>query len=346
MKRLLPASLLLLSLATTAAGAEMVLPAPVTNDAVAFADGPDGPTLYSFLGLGAGKTWRDILRSAAACALRTQRCVAVPEVPVAQGRIAATAASVGGKIYLFGGYSVAADGAETSNPETLIFDPVAGRWRTGAPIPVPVDDSVALPYRDRYVYLVSGWHDDGNVARVQVYDTAADRWFEATPYPGTLVFGHAGGIAGGKLVVADGVAVLGRTPQGRHRYGLVAEAWEGEIDPADPAKIAWKPLPPHPGAPAYRMAAAGEGSRVLFAGGSENPYNYNGMGYDGRPSAPSARVFAYDLGAGRWVAYPDKPVASMDHRGLIAAGGKLYILGGMTAGQKVTDQVQVFDAPR
>lgn len=26
-------------------------------------------------------------------------------------------------------------------------------------MPVPVDDSVALVYRDRYVYLVSGWHE-------------------------------------------------------------------------------------------------------------------------------------------------------------------------------------------
>jgi N-acetylneuraminic acid mutarotase len=345
-KRLLPLGLFLLSLATTAAGAEMILPEPVSNNAVALADGPDGPTLYSFLGLGPGKSYRDIRRSATACSLRARRCVALPEVPVSRGRLAATAATVGGKIYLFGGYSVAEDGAEVSNPETLVFDPITGAWRARAPIPVPVDDSVALTWRDRYIYLVSGWHDDGNVRRVQVYDSAADRWFEATPYPGTPVFGHAGGIAGSKLVIADGVAVLGRTPEGRRRYGLVAEAWEGEIDPADPARIVWKRLAPHPGRPAYRMAAAGEGSRVLFAGGSENPYNYNGVGYDGKPSEPSARVFAYDLGAGRWVAYPDKPRASMDHRGLMTAEGKLYIVGGMIDGQKVTDQIQVFEAKR
>jgi hypothetical protein len=181
---------------------------------------------------------------------------------------------------------------------------------------------------------------------VQVYDSRADRWFEATPYPGTPVFGHAGGIAGDRLVIADGVAVLGRTPQGHHRYGVVNEAWQGEIDPADPARIAWTRLPPHPGRPAYRMAAAGLGARVLFAGGSENPYNYNGLGYDGKPSTPSGRLFAYDLDARRWVAYPDRPLASMDHRGMLAVGGKLYVLGGMIGAQAVTDRVQVIDAPR
>jgi N-acetylneuraminic acid mutarotase len=350
MKRSISAGLMAAFLTSTAAGvaaaADRVLPAPVSNNAVALARGPDGPALYSFLGLGAGKTWRDIRRQAAACSLRTERCVALADVPVAQGRLAATAATVGGEVYLFGGYSVAADGTETSNPETLIFDPLTGRWRLGAPIPVPVDDSVALAHGDRYVYLVSGWHDDGNVSRVQVYDSRADRWFEATPYPGAPVFGHAGGIAGDRLVIADGVAVLGRTPEGHRRYGLVDEAWQGEIDPADPAKIAWTRLPPHPGRPAYRMAAAGDGARVLFAGGSENPYNYNGLGYDGKPSAPSARLFAYDLDARRWIAYPDKALASMDHRGMIAVGGKLYVLGGMVAGQAVTDRVQVMAAPR
>ncbi len=346
MKRLLLAGLVLAALSTRTAGAEMVLPEPVSNNAVALANGPAGPTLYSFLGLGAGKGYGDIRRSASACSLRTQRCVALPEVPVALGRLAATAATVGGKVYLFGGYSVAKDGAETSNPETLIFDPATGQWRSGAPIPIPVDDSAALTYRDRYVYLVSGWHDHGNVPNVQVYDSLTDHWFEATAYPGTPVFGHAGGVAEGQLVIADGVAVLGVTPEGHHRYGLVGQAWAGKIDPTDPARIAWTRLPPHPGRAAYRMAATGQGSRVLFAGGAENPYNYSGMGYDGKPSAPSARLFAYDFGTQRWVAYRDKPVASMDHRGLIAAGGKLYILGGMTANQQVTDRVQVIDAPR
>lgn len=346
MKRLLPATLACISLATAASGSEMVLPEPVSNNAVALAYGPDGPTIYSFLGLGAGKTYRDIRRSATACSLRARRCVVLPDVPVPQGRLAATAVTAGGKIYLFGGYSVTKDGGEASNPETLIFDPATGNWRRGAPIPVPVDDSVALVDRDRFVYLVSGWHDNGNVRRVQVYDCVADHWFEATPYPGTPVFGHAGGITGGKLVIADGVALLGNTPEGRRHYALVGEAWRGDIDPANPARIRWTPLPAHPGRPAYRMAAAGEGARVLFAGGSENPYNYNGMGYDGKPSEPSARLFAYDLGAGRWVSYPNKAVASMDHRGMIATGGTLYIAGGMIAGQTVTRQIQLIAEPR
>src|SRR5215475_1067231 len=134
MKRLLPAGLLFASLATAAAGAKLVLPEPISNNAVALAYGPEGPTIYSFLGLGAGKTYRDIRRSASACSLRAQHCVMLPQVPVSQGRLAATAASAGGKIYLFGGYSVTKGGAEVSNSEMLIFDPITNNWKFGAPI--------------------------------------------------------------------------------------------------------------------------------------------------------------------------------------------------------------------
>lgn len=345
MKYSVAAAISLIFLATTAHGADLTLPWPVSNNAVAVAQGPYGPTLYSFLGLGPGKAFRDVGRYAAACALREGSCTALPDVPLPNGRIAATAMSLGGKVYLFGGYSVAEDGEEVSNPETMIFDPKTNSWRAGAPISVPVDDSASFAYEDRFVYLVSGWHDDANVARVQVYDSKADRWFEATPFPGTPVFGHAGGIAGNRMVVADGVAILGKKPDGHNLYGLVDEAWEGVIDPANPAQVEWKRLPAHSGRPAYRMAAAGAGNRVLFAGGSENPYNYDGQGYDGHPSAPSSRLFGYDFAAGKWIEYADKKLASMDHRGMVAAEGKLYILGGMTADQQVTDKVQVLDLP-
>ena len=337
-------ALLGLTFSLAATGGEMTLPWPVSDNAVALAEGPDGPTLYSFLGIGSGKSFRDIARFAASCPLKSGRCAALPDVPLPQGRLAGTAVMVGGKIYLFGGYSVSEDGTEVSNPEALAFDPNSGSWETKAPIPLPVDDSVSVAFRNRYVYLISGWHEDANTARVQVYDSVRNGWFEATPFPGTPVFGHAGAIVGNHLLVTDGVAVLGKKPDGHNRYGLVDEAWAGEIDPADPAKILWRRLPPHPGKPAYRMAAAASGNRVEFAGGAENPYNYNGIGYDGVPSAPSARRFAYDFAAAHWIELADKKLPSMDHRGMLAADGKLYILGGMVGGQEVTSRVQSLDA--
>ena len=82
---------------------------------------------------------------------------------------------------------------------------------------------------------------------------------------------------------------------------------------------------------------------ALFLGGSENPYNFNGIGYDGRPSPASARAQAYDLGSDRWRELQPLPQASMDHRGLATIGGLHYLIGGMRNGQQVTGDVMRFN---
>ena len=121
------------------------LPSPVTNNAVAYVPGgANGGTLYSFLGLGAGKTHADIVRSAFACGERSLTCRQVPDVPVDEGRLASSAATVAGKVYIFGGYTVAADGAERSTPEVFRFDPVTERYERTADMPTPVDDATAI----------------------------------------------------------------------------------------------------------------------------------------------------------------------------------------------------------
>ena len=61
------------------------------------------------------------------------------------------------------------------------FDPLGGEFKERASMPVPVDDAIAVVYQDRYIYLISGWHDFGNVNLVQQYDVIADSWSQATP---------------------------------------------------------------------------------------------------------------------------------------------------------------------
>jgi N-acetylneuraminic acid mutarotase len=212
-------------------------------------------------------------------------------------------------------------------------------------MPVPVDDSVALLYQNRYIYLISGWHDTDNVNLVQFYDTETDHWFEATPYPGAAVFGHAGGIVGNRMVIADGTRVVAGETNRRHRFVISNECFLGSIDPEDPARIDWKALPAHPGMPLYRMAAVGtvlDVDRVVFAGGTDNPYNYNGVGYNGVPSEPSPRIFAFNLDRNEWEELGALEVATMDHRALLQVGSEFVIVGGMVAGQRVTDRVGTF----
>jgi len=151
--------------------ASFVLPEPISNNAVAVADGPDGPTLYSFNGLKAGKSWKDTSNAAFACVIATESCKIIASVPVTEGRLASAAVTVAGKIYIFGGYTVAANGDEISTPEVFVFDPATGRYEQKADMPTPVDDALVVPYQNRFIYLISGWHDEGNVSVVQLFDT-------------------------------------------------------------------------------------------------------------------------------------------------------------------------------
>ncbi|NVJ96597.1 MAG: galactose oxidase [Alphaproteobacteria bacterium] len=317
------------------------LPEPHANNAVASIMLDGKQLLFSFTGLRSGKTWRDTSKAAFMYVEGSDGWLKLPDLPVDKGRLAATTEAVGGTVYYFGGYTVAEDGAEVSTPENFAFDPKAMTYRRIADMPVPTDDAVSFVYQDRYIYLVSGWHNTGNIRDVQVYDTAENKWFKATDYPGSPVFGHAGGIVGNRFVIADGVAVVGHDAEGRRQFDTVNEGWMGTIDPENPAKITYRRLPQLPGRGHYRMGGAGDraGNRVLFVGGTPTAYNYNGIGYSSTPADAKKHVFGWDFTRDNWVAYADKPMDSMDHRGLIKWGGTWITIGGMLDGQVVTGAV-------
>ncbi len=310
------------------------LPVPVTNNAVAALATSRGPAVFSFLGLDSTKLSSGIINRAFRWNLGDSKWTEIESV-AGPGRLAATAQTVGGRIYLFGGYTVASDGAEKSLPNVDVYDPETDHWTRAADIPIPTDDAVSGVWSDSLIYLVSGWHDTDNIDKVQVYDPPSDSWSQATPIPGPPVFGHAGSITGNTIIYIDGV----KTRPERPRFTMAGSSWRGEIDPKDPTKITWSRLADHPGPPLYRAAAGAVSNMVFFAGGTDNPYNYNGLGYDGSPSEPSSAVFAFDVQRNRWITLDPLATATMDHRGIAVTRATLTIVGGMVAGQTVTRQV-------
>lgn len=312
------------------------LPVPHANNAVASISHRGKLAVFSVAGLKKGKTWRDTSRHAYMLLEGEDQWRTLPDLPVKEGRLAASAAGVDGKVYIFGGYTVAEDGSEKSMPEVFRFDPEKLEYQRMADMPTPVDDMVTFVYMKRYIYLVSGWHDEGNVRLVQVFDTKKNRWFRASDYPGTPVFGHAGGIVKNRFVIADGTAVIGKK-DGKRIFDTVNEGWMGSIDPKDPAKITYRRLPQLPGRGHYRMAGAGDKDRnmVLFMGGSPTAYNYDGIGYDASPAPAKKHVFAWDFSRDAWVAMPDKPIATMDHRGMFKWKGEWWTVGGLDEKRQV-----------
>ena len=322
-----------------------MLPFAVSNQAVAVHHAQDSTQIYSFAGLKQAKTWDAVTAEAFTCDLGTSTCRVLPPLPDGVGRLAATAQAIGQTIYIFGGYAVAQDGTEVSTPEVWGFDIATETYARMVDMPVPVDDTVSAVFQDRYIYLISGWHKDNNVTDVQIYDTFKDEWASATPFPGKPVFGHAGGILGHTIAICDGVIIVPPSEAGKSRsFEGISACWRGDISADDLTKISWRQLPQLPGKGHYRMAATKwpERNAILFVGGSDNPYNINGIGYDEVPSEPSAHVWAYDVVADKYFVVKDAPYATMDHRGLLQTKeNEFAVIGGMGEDQTVLQTIMM-----
>ena len=314
------------------------LPEPVANNAVAKVVIDEQAYFLSFMGLSSGKAHTDVHNKVWVLKVGDnawQAAKAVPSTLPLTGRLASTAVGVGKHAYVFGGYTVSADHQEISTPDVYRYDVLSNSYTQLANMPVPVDDSVALSYQQRYIYLVSGWHNDGNVNLVQVYDTQTDTWQQASPFLGQPVFGQAAAISGNTILVCDGVKTQANADK-RRSFAAVAQCLKGTIDANNPLKIDWRTVPHPTGVAHYRMAATSFNGDIYMMGGSDNPYNYNGMGYDGKPAPASDHVWRFDVEKNTWQVMPKADTASMDHRGLLEHQGSLYRLGGMDNNQQVT----------
>ena len=320
------------------------LPEAVSNNAVVSVKAQGREFIISFAGLGPGKEYDDTHARTFVLDNVSREWREVAAIPGGVGRLAATAIAVGERAFVFGGYTVAVDGSEVSTPWVHAFDPVSGEFEERRAMPVPVDDAIAVSFENRYIYLVSGWHDFGNVNLVQRYDVVEDTWKQATPTPGRPVFGHAGGIVDNTIVYCDGVAVEPHIDRGRD-FVANAECFAGIIDKEESRRIDWRKIEPHPGKPRYRMASAGiaDHDGVMFVGGSDNPYNFDGIGYDGRASSPSADAMLFDLESFSWQQINIAGPATMDHRGLVSFEGDWLTIGGMLEGQQVSKDVVSYE---
>jgi N-acetylneuraminic acid mutarotase len=318
------------------------LPVPLSNNAVAIVKSRGNLLLYSMMGMGAKKTWDATSNSAYMLDpyADTRKWVEIRAVPGTVGRLAASAVGAREHVFLLGGYVVDAQGGESTLADVNAYEPLTDRWFRAEDMPVAVDDAVAGAYRDRYIYVVSGWSKTDAVPSVQVYDAEKNTWSQGTPIPGTPVFGHAGAVVGDTIVYVDGAH---KNPTGTQpKYVASDECWMGKIDHHDHLKIKWNKLPTHPGTARYRIAAGSseKDQKIYFSGGTDNPYNFNGVGYNGVPAEPSPATFAFDVRSGKWETLnANTPQSSMDHRGLLVLPEGLVIVGGMEKGQQVTSRV-------
>ncbi|MCC2971922.1 kelch repeat-containing protein [Massilia sp. IC2-476] len=197
---------------------------------------------------------------------RANRWTAGPSLP--QPRAEGVVATVKGKIYFIGGRVPTSPDAvhinahaDTARSEAL--DLGSGRWERIADAPT-ARNSAAAAVIDGRIYVVGGRQmveqADGrrrpvNLATLEVYDPATNRWETKAPMP-QAQGGLAAVAVDGKLIAFGGEQFVPSTK-------VFAEVWA-----YDPKADRWSPLPDMP-LPRHGHGAVVVGKRIYAIGGGE-----------------------------------------------------------------------------
>jgi N-acetylneuraminic acid mutarotase len=172
-------------------------------------------------------------------------------------------------------------------------------WEARASLPLPRSEVASAVFRGQ-IAIVGGFLADGTSSgRVDLYDPAADRWSRLPDLP--LAVNHA-------MAAADArrLYVVGGYADGEARAN--AYAYE---------RGRWRRLPDLPAPRAAGGAALVEGKLYVVGGVAA-----------ARRLARTA--FVYDPRRRRWSALPGP--TPREHLGVAALGGRIYAVGGRTAG--------------
>jgi N-acetylneuraminic acid mutarotase len=222
-------------------------------------------------------------------------------------RTEVAAATVGGKIYVIGGF----EEPSFSNflhfaitPSVEEYDPARDRWTVKAPMPVGLHH-VGIGVAAGRLYIIGGYKQSGlsvwdPVATVYAYDPATDAWSERAAMP----------TARGALSVTtheDKLYAIG---------GYEGRSNSAAVEVYDPVQNSWSAAAPLP-TPRDHLATATVAGKVYAIGGRlKGDYHRN-----------LSVTEVYDPNADKWSRAPDLPTA---RSGITAAeaGGCVYVFGG------------------
>jgi len=184
---------------------------------------------------------------------------------------------------------------------------VAGSWQIDPPLPVARSEVAGAAWRG-YVVVAGGFLADARSStRIDAYNPLVKRWERLPDLP--LAVNHAMAAAGGaRLYVVGGYGASGPL-----RDAFVLDGPR------------WRRLPSMP------FARAAGGAAVL----GHTLYVAGGVG----PFGIARSLLAYDLRRNRWRALPGP--SPREHLGVTALRGRLYVVGGRSAG-RMFSMVQVW----
>ncbi len=310
------------------------LPFYTSNNAVCSGVFNDTAFVFSFGGIDTLKTHQGIHRKCARYNTITGTVIQIDDLPDTLGKIASAASTIGDTIYIMGGYHVFSNGHEVSSNKVHRYVISQNAFiADGAPIPVPIDDHVQGVYKNRYIYLITGWSNTTNKSDVQIYDTHTNTWQAGTAVPNTNIyksFGSSGVIIGDTIYYYGGARMGFNFPiQNNLRIGV--------INQNDPTQIQWSDTTFTTGL--YRTAAVNFQNNPLWLGGSLQTFNYNGLSYQNNTIVdPSNLIASYNPIS---KTFTDQTLSNLpfDLRGVGETQEGFYFLGGMIDSARVSNQI-------
>ncbi|MFT4759071.1 MAG: hypothetical protein ACI9XO_002089 [Paraglaciecola sp.] len=318
------------------------MPERVSNNAVTAATVDGVPYAFSFSGI-------DSTKSCGSTHLRSFRYNTETDIwetiaPLPEpldGKIAAAASTIKNKIYITGGFHIPSGCGETSSAKIHIYDPKTNEYLpNGIDMPKAIDDHVQGVWRDSLLYMITGWSNNTNVTNVQIYNPATDVWTAGTPVPNTndwKVFGGSGEIVGDTIYYIGGASPFCSV---QTCFPPTTFLRRGIINPDNPAEITWEGSE-NEAAQGYRMAASTYQNNVIWLGGSDLTFNFNGIDYNGTGGvAPNERLTLINTDTDFLYQIEEQLPPIMDLRGMAKISENEYIIaGGMNENQEVVNSV-------
>lgn len=256
---------------------------------------------------------------------------ALPSVQGATGRSGSAAVVLDQQFMLFGGTGPGRSGKPITLTDSYRLSPIGKMYQKLPDMPVAVYDAVAQVYRNRYVYLIGGNHQGGQVNLVQVFDNFTQKWSQATPLPTTPLSRHSAVLQDDKLLVCGG-EIQQSDQAGAFTPALNPHCFLATLNPQQPAMLTWRQLsvPANAGrldSSALVLTQANE-TWLLFTGGVD------------LTAAPLDSAIGFDLQRQQWQSVQAR-LSRHHSRYLLRLNDEWYSLGGINSqGQVVADFIK------
>jgi Kelch motif protein len=215
------------------------------------------------------------------------------------------AARIGRYVYVVGGFAGSSPSAAVER-----YDTARDKWTQVAPMPVALNHTAAVAYRNR-LYVVDGYiGDEGTLGRsngltvaiLLRYDPARDAWTELSAPP-TRRGAAAAAVVGDRLYVAGGVSSTEGELKRLEIYDFARRRWRSGPDMGEARE---------------HVSGAASGGAFYVIGGRRDPITATGN---------TRTVERFDPAAGRWRRAPDL-IFPRSGAGAATVHGRIVVFGG------------------